>query len=323
MRRLLIVVVVLVLVGCAGPTSVPTPTSRPADTARPASTPLPTDTPRPSPTDTPRSTPTHRPTDTAEPTVTPLPSDTPTPATVGAATVVRVIDGDTIDVSIGGVVYPVRYIGMDTPEKGQPGHAEAKAINEKLVAGKTVQLVKDVSERDRYDRLLRYVYVGELFVNAELVKRGYAQPATYPPDVRHADEFVRWAQEAREAELGLWAPEPTPAVPAGAGEVRIVRIYYDGQKGRAEPDEYAEIKNVGDAPVSIAGWRLNADDAGQDFWFPDVVLQPGQAVRVYTNEVHPESGGFTFGRGSAIWTNKGECGHLYDASGAEVSTYCY
>ena len=109
----------------------------------------------------------------------------------------------------------------------------------------------------------------------------------------------------------------------GIGNVVIKHINYDGQVPRVESDEYAEIRNEGGAPVNLKGWRLNADDRGQDFWFPDFVLQPGQSCRVYTNEHHPESGGFSFGSGRAIWANKGECGHLFDATGAEVSTYCY
>jgi hypothetical protein len=71
-------------------------------------------------------------------------------------------------------------------------------------------------------------------------------------------------------------------------------------------------------------WYLDADDARQDFWFSNFELQPGQECRVYTSEDHPEWCGFNFRHtGSALWANGGECGHLYDPSGAEVSTYCY
>jgi hypothetical protein len=106
--------------------------------------------------------------------------------------------------------------------------------------------------------------------------------------------------------------------------VQITYIYYDGQVKQVESDEYAVIKDIGGSPVNLHGWHLNADDPGQDFWFPDFVLQPGQECRVYTDEDHPESCGFNFHcSSSAIWANKGECGHLYDPSGAEVSTYCY
>jgi micrococcal nuclease len=126
------------------------------------------------------------------------------PATGSGTTVTRVIDGDTIEVSISGVVEKVRYIGIDTPEIGKPFFKESTEANRRMVDGKTVTLVKDVSERDRYGRLLRYVYVGELFVNAELLHQGYAQVATYPPDVEYVNFFLQLQREAREAGRGLW-----------------------------------------------------------------------------------------------------------------------
>ena len=92
---------------------------------------------------------------------------------------------------------------------------------------------------------------------------------------------------------------------------------------RVETDEYAHITNNGSASVNLKGGHLNAGDPGQDFWFPDFVIEPGQSCRVYTNEYHPESCGFSFGSGRAIWNNKGDCGYLYDATGAMVSEYCY
>jgi micrococcal nuclease len=127
------------------------------------------------------------------------------------AAVVRVVDGDTILVNVGGHAEKVRYIGMDTPEthhptRGEePGGREATAVNRRLVEGKTVRLELDVRLRDRYGRLLAYVYVGETMVNAELVRLGYAQAMTVPPNVKHASLFVRLQREAREAGRGLWA----------------------------------------------------------------------------------------------------------------------
>lgn len=121
------------------------------------------------------------------------------------AELVRVIDGDTIEVVVNGQTKRVRYIGMDTPEREDVFFAEATNANAQLVTGQRLTLVKDVSETDRYDRLLRYVFVGEnIFVNYELVNQGYAQIVTYPPDVA-CEEFFREAQtNARESELGLW-----------------------------------------------------------------------------------------------------------------------
>ena len=91
------------------------------------------------------------------------------------ATVLRVVDGDTIDIEINGERQRVRYIGMNTPERGEPCFDEATQANVDLALGKAVHLVSDVSETDRYGRLLRYVYVGDVFVNLELVAQGYAE----------------------------------------------------------------------------------------------------------------------------------------------------
>jgi hypothetical protein len=118
------------------------------------------------------------------------------------------------------------------------------------------------------------------------------------------------------------AATPTAAVQA-PGDVVISYIFYDGDVPQVESDEYAEITNRGGTPVNIGGWRLNAGEPDQNFTFPSFDLQPGQSCRVYTNELHPESCGFTFGRNDAIWRNSGDCGTLHDASGAEVSRYCF
>jgi len=142
------------------------------------------------------------------------------------ATVVRVVDGDTIEVEIEGERYKLRYIGIDTPETVDPRRPvgcfgeEASAANKALVEGLTVGLEKDVSDTDIYGRLLRYIWLndGEM-VNATLVRDGYAHSSAYPPDVRHQELFDQLESEARSAGRGLWGPvcleTPTPT-PAGS-----------------------------------------------------------------------------------------------------------
>jgi micrococcal nuclease len=130
----------------------------------------------------------------------------PQRAPSGEAAVVRVVDGDTIVVAIGGPRgTKVRLIGIDTPERDRCFFGAATQLMRALVEGKSVRLDKDVSETDRYGRLLRYVYSGTTFVNAVMVREGYANAATYPPDVAHATEFVALARAARLARRGLWA----------------------------------------------------------------------------------------------------------------------
>jgi micrococcal nuclease len=121
------------------------------------------------------------------------------------ATVTRVIDGDTIEIGTG---QRVRYIGIDTPEVYPVTEAcgiEARETNRRLVEGKKVRLERDVSDTDKYGRLLRYVYVDDLLVNAELVRLGLARARAYPPDTRHQGLFEQLEKEAREAGLGIWA----------------------------------------------------------------------------------------------------------------------
>ena len=135
------------------------------------------------------------------------------PRSSSPATVVRVVDGDTVVARVGGREERVRYIGMDTPEDVKPGtpvqcySRAAAAENRRLVGGRRVRLVQDAEARDRYGRLLAYVYRASdgLFVNAELVRRGYARPFTVPPNVAHAAQIARLARAARHAGRGLWS----------------------------------------------------------------------------------------------------------------------
>lgn len=148
------------------------------------------------------------------------------------ATVTRVVDGDTIEATIISVSpgpgageaqigsnYDIRLIGIDTPESVRPGTPiecfgkEASAATTALLEGQEVTLVKDVEEADHYDRLLRYVYLGDEMANARLVANGYATAYTYPPNVRHADLFVQLEREARDGDRGLWAAETCSGEP--------------------------------------------------------------------------------------------------------------
>ncbi|GAB4573215.1 MAG: thermonuclease family protein [Anaerolineae bacterium] len=132
-----------------------------------------------------------------------LPGDAPGEVVAGeSAAVLTVIDGDTIDVRLNGERVRVRYIGVNTPERDEPCYEAATNANAELVEGRTVTLVRDVSETDRYGRLLRYVYVGDVFVNEVLVRDGWAEAVVYPPDTRHATAFRQLEDAARSGGLG-------------------------------------------------------------------------------------------------------------------------
>lgn len=122
--------------------------------------------------------------------------------------VVEVIDGDTVVLDSGD---HVRYLGIDTPEIHHPTKPkqcygdEATKRNQELVEGKYVFLERDEEDRDKYDRLLRYVYVGFTSVNAELVREGFAYSYYYPPDLKYYKQYAQLELGAKKANIGLWA----------------------------------------------------------------------------------------------------------------------
>lgn len=110
----------------------------------------------------------------------------------------------------------------------------------------------------------------------------------------------------------------------GAPDIAITTVRYKGDVKYTQADEFIEIINRGTLAGDISGFVLGADDRGQSFVFPPgTVLQPGQRIRVYTNELHPEWGGFSYGSGKPIWNDKGDAAALRDPSGTLVSGYAY
>jgi micrococcal nuclease len=133
----------------------------------------------------------------------------------------RVIDGDTIELVNGEMV---RYLGIDAPEmrrkvhgrwveSGEPYAAEATALNRRLVEGQPVRLELDRESRDRYHRLLAYVFVKDHLVNAELISSGYVQVRLHPPNLRYADLFMKLQAEALAHHRGLWTSESRKSTP--------------------------------------------------------------------------------------------------------------
>lgn len=302
----------------------------------PTSTRVVPDTPTPPPAVVPSEM-TPIPTDTPPPVeVIPIATDAPPPATtppapgLEAAQVSNVVDGDTIDVLLNGVEYRVRYILVDTPEtkhptKGvQPFGPEASEANRQMVEGQTVYLEKDVSNTDRYNRLLRYVYLTDgRMVNKELLRLGLAQVATFPPDVKYVDRFLAVQREAQAAGVGLWGAQaiaeptatpnvsPSESTPVQGGSVVIV-----GLNKRAE---YADLRNDGATAVELTGWRLLSEKGDQNCALGGVI-GPGETLRVWALASDAGQGGYNCGFGGNIWNNsERDPAVLFDAAGAVVS----
>jgi micrococcal nuclease len=151
-----------------------------------------------------------------------IPTNIPTPAITyvpyekRSTKVIRVIDGDTFEIE--GKI-KVRYIGINTPEiyhdttgkkTGEQCFAnESFFENKRLIEGKTVTLVKDISDKDKYDRLLRYVYIDNIFVNEYLISNGYAKIMTVKPDIKMSQIFKQKEKEAKLNNLGIWKECPS------------------------------------------------------------------------------------------------------------------
>ncbi len=228
------------------------------------------------------------------------------PAQIGEnGTVIEVTDGDTIKVNINNVLYPVRYIGVDTPEtyfSPEPLGKEAKRLNSSMVAGKTIWLYKDVNNVDKFDRLLRYVIVDGKFINDELVRSGVAESKDYPPDTACSGFFHQTQKNAQVARVGMWSglyPTQTPnAVPmalipetsSNQGALSIIAVN--------KKAEVVTIQNNGGTSINLAGWVLLSVKGAQRCNLSGTIAS-GATLQIWT-----ESGvGFSCGLPSSIWNN--------------------
>lgn len=238
----------------------------------------------------------------------------PTPARGDLITVSHVVDGDTVELDDGRLV---RYTGINTPERGQPFYEEARAANQRLVQGGAVGMELDVQPLDRFGRTLAYLWVGDQFVNLELVRMGYANAFAEPPNLRHSEEILAAEQEAREAQIGLWQSAGIP--------VKISKIHYDapGPDPENPNGEWLELVNGGSAPVDLTGFTLK-DEANHIYTFPEMLLQPGQGLRLYSGQGHNRHDTLYWGlQGDSVWSNTGDTAYLRDPEGRLVNSSTY
>ncbi len=132
------------------------------------------------------------------------------------------------------------------------------------------------------------------------------------------------------ATLEPFTPENTASPPPVSSanqqrnqDVQITKVVSNGRKGTAEPDEYVQLTNNGSQPVDITDWVLQDEAGANAYKWESYVMQPGTSIRVYTNEVHPDTGGFSFGVPNQVWDNAGDVVVLFDADKALVSRFAY
>ncbi|MCG9479040.1 MAG: thermonuclease family protein [Actinomycetia bacterium] len=230
----------------------------------------------------------------------------------GLYEVSKVIDGDTLIVKNG---KRVRLIGINTPEKGQYFYQESRQVLKAMVGGQQLTLERDVSETDQYGRWLRYVYVGDLFVNLEMVKRGFAHAYTYPPDVMYQQLLVEAQSHAQKNNLGLWQKTDVSLE---------ISINYDapGNDNENINEEYVVITSTSDEPVDLSGYTIK-DSGTNIFKFPRLLLDRGEKVFIYSGKGNQGEGKLFWGSDTPIWNNSGDTLYLRNTEGLLVDIYSY
>ncbi len=239
--------------------------------------------------------------------------------------VLSVTDGDTLRVLVNGVNEPVRLIGINAPEGGECLAAEAAVRLGELVSSGPIILRRDVSERDRFDRLLRYVFAGETFVNETLVGQGLALAVTYEPDVAETARLEAAQEEARQAGMGMWGRDACGAPATGVIEIGHIRYDAAGDDNDNLNDEWVEFTNPGESALDLTGWSVKDESATHRYHFPDgFVIEPGATVRLHTGCGDDDASSlFWCNQGSAVWNNSGDTVFVVDPNGNVVVAESY
>ncbi|HEY3141132.1 MAG TPA: lamin tail domain-containing protein [Acidimicrobiales bacterium] len=249
----------------------------------------------------------------------PVATQVPTPAAEGdeVVTVRTVHDGDSFAVDD---QVDVRMLGINAPEHDECLGRESRTALKGLIGDREVGLTRDVSDRDQYARLLRYVVVDGISANQQMVEQGLALTTSTEPDIAHRTELDAAQVRARAAGLGIWSPNACG--PAASTAVRITEAEAD-PRGRDEQNlngEYVVIVNDGSTPVDMTGWKLRDDSTRNRFWFPDgFVLQPGHQVTVHAGHGDNSADALYWKRRNPVWDNTRDMALLLDPNGNAVS----
>jgi len=230
----------------------------------------------------------------------------------------KVIDGDTIELQTG---EKVRLLEINTAEAGQPCSEEATNRLRELVEGKQVSLEKDVTDKDMYGRLLRYIFVDDLFVNKQMVKEGLANSYIYGNDKKYEDEITQAENYAKENQIGcLWQPSNSCS-----NCIEIITFHYDadGNDNYNLNDEYVTFKSTCSYSCDMTDWTVK-DEGTHIFAFPTFNLDTNQYVTLYSGSGTNTNTQLYWQRSyGAIWNNDEDTLYLRDKDGNLVLEYSY
>lgn len=251
----------------------------------------------------------------------------PLDAEAKVATVLSITDGETFDVELeDGSTDTVRLIGVNAPGRDECWGEEASLVLETLTpVGNEVGLTWDVSARDGLGRLLRYVWVGGMSVNEELVRRGAAISRRYPPDTSLAERFESAQADAEANSLGLWAPDACGS--SADASIDIVEIAFDapGNDNENLNGEWITVFNNGDSSVEMTGWGIHDESATNRYTFPPgFTLAAGATVSVFSGcGEDSDDALYWCSQGSGVWNNDGDTVFITDPLGNRHTSQMY
>lgn len=248
----------------------------------------------------------------------------PPPADARSAQVLVVQDGDSIRVEIDGEEERVRLIGINTPEQGECFDDEARALLTDLVGGRQVQVSTDVDSYDQYGRILGYVWIDGLFVNAELALRGAALARAYEPNTSlqpFLDEAERIAQDA---EVGMWSATACGSTEQFDLTITAINADATGRDNENLNGEWITITSSSGTEIDLAGWTIKDESSVHRYIFGDGVrVAPGESLVLFTGCGDDLPLEFYWCDGTPVWDNSGDTGFLLDPNGTVVSHYGY
>jgi len=231
-------------------------------------------------------------------------------------TVARVIDGDTFELANG---KKVRLLGVDAPEKNQYFYEEAKEKLRELVENKNVYLEADYTNSDSSGRLLRYAFVGDTFVNLEMVKQGFANVYIFSPNEKYSSQLLEAEEFARMNKLGIWGK-----LSEFSDCIKIKEFHYDakGDDSKNLNDEYFVLKNDCNFPINISKWNVK-DRSFNSFYFSEFILEANSEVKVFSGPGNYTKGEIFLNSKYPIWNNDEDTLYLKDEKGKIVLVYFY
>lgn len=243
--------------------------------------------------------------------------------------VLEVLDGDTLRVGQTGLEDTVRLVGINAPERGECWAREATAALAAIVSGGTVRLQRDLTDRDRYGRLLRYVLTPTgVDVGGALIDGGHAIARSYPPDTSRDADYRARQRAAHEARRGSWARDacgPGPSTAFEPGAIRI-EVHPDaaGDDMLNLDDEWVRFTNLGLERLDLDGWMVRDESSSHRYQFADLILDSEAAVTLRSGcGVDSDTERFWCVSGSAIWNNAGDTVFLQDPVGNVVAQLSY